>query len=91
MSNYATRADLKKVTGVDTSKFARNFDLENLKSNVDKLDSDKLKNVPSNLSNLSKRKGTKTKPKRNKRTRMRISRNAIRHFRCYFNRKPMRK
>ena len=32
-------------------------DLANLKSNVDKLDTDKLKNVPTNLSNLKSNKG----------------------------------
>ena len=50
MSNYATKADLKNTTGVDTSKFAKKVVLANLKSNVDKLDIDKLKNVPTNLS-----------------------------------------
>ena len=39
-------------TGVDTSKFAKKIDLANLKSAVDKLDIDKLKNVASNLNNL---------------------------------------
>ena len=38
LSNYATKFDLKNVTGVDRSSFA------SLKSNVDKLDIDKLKN-----------------------------------------------
>ena len=38
--------------GVDTSKFAKKFDLANLKSDVDELNIDKLKNVPSNLNNL---------------------------------------
>ena len=52
LSNYATKADLKNATGVDTSKFAKKVDLPNLKSNVDKLDIDKLKNVPTNLNNL---------------------------------------
>ena len=52
LSNYATKADLKNATGVDTSKFAKKIDLVNLKSNVDKLDIDKLKNVPSGLSSL---------------------------------------
>ena len=51
-SNYATEVDLKSATIVDTSKFAKKFDLANLKSNVDKLDIDELKNVPTNLSNL---------------------------------------
>ena len=48
LSNYATKADLKHTTSVETSK----FDLANLKSNLDKLDINKLKNVSSNLSNL---------------------------------------
>ena len=51
MSNYATKTDLKNATGVDTSSFAKKT-LANLKSNVDKLDIDKLENVPANLSNL---------------------------------------
>ena len=48
LSNYATKADLKNATGAETSK----VDLVILKSNVDKLDIDKLKNVPTNLNNL---------------------------------------
>ena len=52
MSNYATKADLKNATGVGTSKFAKKVDLASLKSNVDKLDIAKLKNVPTSLSNL---------------------------------------
>ena len=43
---------MKNATGVDTSDFAKKSDLANLKSDVDKLDIDELKNVPSNLSNL---------------------------------------
>ena len=50
--NYATKADVKKETGADTSHFAKNTDLANLNFDVDKLDSDKLKNVPTNLNNL---------------------------------------
>ena len=38
LSNYATKADLKNATGVDTSKFAKKADLASLKSEVDKLD-----------------------------------------------------
>ena len=34
-SNYATKADLKNATGVNTSYFATKTDLPNLKSNVD--------------------------------------------------------
>ena len=45
LPNYATKADLKDATGIDTSKFAKKFDLANLKSNVDKWNIDKLKNV----------------------------------------------
>ena len=52
LSNYATNADLKNATGADTSIFAGKVDLANLKFNVDKLDIDKLKNVPTNLRNL---------------------------------------
>ena len=52
LSNSATKADLKTVTGVDTSKFAKKVDLPNLKFNFEKLDIDKLKNVPNNLSSL---------------------------------------
>ena len=43
---------VKVSTGVDTSKFGKKVDLANLKSNEDKLDIDKLKNVPTNLGNL---------------------------------------
>ena len=52
MSNYATRTDFKNATGVDTSSFAKKVDLNNLKSHVDKLDIDKLKNMPTNSINL---------------------------------------
>ena len=51
-STYATRADLKNATGVNTSDFAKKTDLANLKSDVDELDIDKLKNAPSNWTNL---------------------------------------
>ena len=52
LSNYATKADFKNATGVDTSKFAKKIDSESLKSKAYKLDIDKLENVPNNLSNL---------------------------------------
>ena len=55
LSNYATKTDLKNATGIDTSSFAKNVDLANLKSNVGKLDIDKLKNIPTNLKNLKSR------------------------------------
>ena len=50
LSNYVTKADLINATGVDTSKFTKKVDLAGLKSNVEKLDIDKLRNVPNNLS-----------------------------------------
>ena len=55
LTNYATKVDLKNTAGFDTSNFAKKIDLTdlaNLKSDADKLDIDKLKNVPSGLSNL---------------------------------------
>ena len=52
LSHYAKKSDLKTAAGVDTSKFAKKVDLAHLKSNVNKLDVDKLKNVATNLSNL---------------------------------------
>ena len=52
LSNYATKTDLKNPTAVGTSKFAKKVNLANLKSDVDKVDIDKFKNVPINLSIL---------------------------------------
>ena len=52
LSNYAAKADLKNSTAVDSSKFAKKVNLANLKSDVDKLGIDKLKNVARNLSNF---------------------------------------
>ena len=52
LSNCATKADLKNLTGVDTSKFAKNGDLASLKSEVDKLDIDKLEKLPTVLNSL---------------------------------------
>ena len=52
LSNYAIKVNLKNATAVDTSKFDKKVDLSSLKSNVDKLDIDKLKNIPTGLNNL---------------------------------------
>ena len=41
LSSYATKADLKIATEVDTLDFAKNTDLANLKSDADKLDIEK--------------------------------------------------
>ena len=53
LSNYATKTDLKNVTHVDISSFALKTSLASLKTEVDKLDIDKLVPVPLNLSKLS--------------------------------------
>ena len=53
LSNYATKADLQDVTGIDTSNFALKSNLARLKAEVDKLDIDKLIPVPADLSKLS--------------------------------------
>ena len=42
LSNYATKADFKNRTVVDTLNFAKESDFANLKSDEDKLDIDKL-------------------------------------------------
>ena len=51
-SNYATKRVLKNATGVDTSSFTKKVDLANLKSDVDKLDIDKLSNLKSTVYKL---------------------------------------
>ena len=53
LSNYATKTDLKSVTHVDTSSFALKTNLTNLKTEVDKLEIDKLAPVPADLSKIS--------------------------------------
>ena len=52
LSNYATKADLKNKTSVATTKFAKKVDIASLKSRVDQVDIDKLKNVPTKLNSL---------------------------------------
>ena len=53
LSNDATKADIKNVSHVDTSSFALKANLASLKTEVDKLDIDKLVPVPVDLSKLS--------------------------------------
>ena len=53
LSNYATKIDLKNLTHVDTSRFALKANLASLKTEVGKLDFDKLVPVPVDLSKLS--------------------------------------
>ena len=52
LSIYAIAADLKEVTGVDTSNSAAKSHLTSLKAEVDKIDTDKLKTVLSDLSKI---------------------------------------
>ena len=51
--NYATKTDLKNATHVDCSSFASKANLAHLKTEVDKIDADKLKTVPVDLAKLS--------------------------------------
>ena len=53
LSNYATKSDLKNVSHVDVSSFALKSNLASLKSEVHKVDADKLKTVPVDLAKLS--------------------------------------
>ena len=53
LSNYATKADIKNISNVDTSSFALKTNLASLKNEVDKLDIDKLVPVPVDLNKLS--------------------------------------
>ena len=50
--SYAIKTDLKNAIGINTSSFAKKVDLNSLKSSVDELNIDKLKNVPTDLRNL---------------------------------------
>ena len=53
LSNYATKTDIKNISHVDTSSFALKSNLASLKTEVDKLDIDKLVPVPVDLNKLS--------------------------------------
>ena len=53
LSNYPTKIDLNNIIYVDASSFALKTDLASLKTEVDKLDIDKLAPVPVDLSKLS--------------------------------------
>ena len=52
LSNYTTKKELEQATGIDTSDLAAKKDFIALKAEVDKLDINKLTNVPTNLNNL---------------------------------------
>ena len=53
LSNYATKKDINDITHVDVSGFASKTNLAALKTEVDKIDADKLKAVPVDLAKLS--------------------------------------
>ena len=53
LSNYATKTDLKKTTGVDTSNLSAKSNLAILKPEIDQIDVGKLQTVPVDLSKLN--------------------------------------
>ena len=53
LTNYATKTDLKNITHVDVSSFASKTNLAALKTEVDKIDMDKLKTTPTDVAKLS--------------------------------------
>ena len=53
LTNYATKTDLKNITHVDVSSFASKTNLASLKTDVVKIDVDKLKTVPVDLAKLT--------------------------------------
>ena len=53
LANYATKTDLNNITHVDVSSFASKANLAALKTEVDKIDADKLKTAPANLTKLT--------------------------------------
>ena len=53
LSNYRTKADIKNISHVDTANFTLKTNLANLKTEVDRLNIDKLLPVPTDLSKSS--------------------------------------
>ena len=53
LANYSTKADLKNITHVDVSSFASKTNLAALKTEEDKIDADKLKAAPTDLTKLT--------------------------------------
>ena len=53
LTNYSTKTDLKNITHVDVSNFASKTNLAALKTEVDKIDTDKLKTAPADLAKLN--------------------------------------
>ena len=52
LSNQATKTDIKSISHVDNSSFALKSNLVSLKTEVNKLDIDKLKSLPTKLGKL---------------------------------------
>ena len=53
LANYATKDDVKNITHVDVSSYASKNNLAALKTEVDKIDVDKLKTVPDDVAKLT--------------------------------------
>ena len=53
LANYATKDDVKNITHVVVSSFASKTNLAALKTEVDKIDADKLKTTPTDLAKLT--------------------------------------
>ena len=53
LANYATKTDLNNITHVDVSNFTSKTNLAALKTEVDKIDADKLKTAPTDLPKLT--------------------------------------
>ena len=53
LTNYATKTDLKNINHIDVSSFASKTNLAALKTEVDKIDTDKLKTAPTDLAKLT--------------------------------------
>ena len=53
LSSYATKNDIKNITHVDVSSFARKTNLAALKTEVDEIDVDKLKKKSTDLAKLT--------------------------------------
>ena len=53
LTNYATKTDLKNITHIDVSSFASKTNLAALKTEIDKIDANKLKTTPVDLAKLT--------------------------------------
>ena len=53
LANYTTKTDLNNITHVDVSSFASKTNLAALKTEVDKIDADRLKTAPTDWAKLT--------------------------------------